>query len=57
MNKNITNAEQVRSAQDLELYKQLLGDNTVQEFNKALTRKEQEGPLAPADDCLPHQCA
>jgi uncharacterized tellurite resistance protein B-like protein len=45
MNKNITNAEQVRSAQDLELYKQLLDDSTVQEFNKALTRKEQEGPL------------
>jgi hypothetical protein len=45
MNKNITNAEQVRSAQDLELYNRLLDDTTVQEFNKALTRKEQAGPL------------
>jgi uncharacterized tellurite resistance protein B-like protein len=45
MKKQLSNADQVRSVQDLELFEQLLEDSTVQEVNKVLARKEEQGPL------------
>ena len=40
-----TNAERIRSTQDLELFNQLLEDRDVKKVNEALERMQEKGPL------------